>query len=43
MPRVKKKSVCAHKPMPVVTDDDDSHSDTVDNLATAEQPELRKC
>ena len=25
--------------MPVVTDNDDSDSDTVDNLATAEQPE----
>ena len=37
MPRIKKKSVCANKPTPVVTDNDDS--DTVDNLATAEQPE----
>ena len=39
MPKNKKKSVCIHKPMPVLTDNDDSDSDTVDNLATAEQPE----
>ena len=39
MPRTKKKYVCVHKPTPVLTDNDDSDSDTVDNLATAEQPE----
>ena len=39
MPRTKKKSVCAHKPTPVITDNDNSDSDIVDNLATAEQPE----
>ena len=39
MPRTKKKSVCTCKPMPVITDNDESESDTVDTLATAEQPE----
>ena len=35
MSRTKKKSVYTGKPMPVVTDNDDNDSDTVDNLATA--------
>ena len=39
MPRTKKKSVCAHKPTPVVTDNDDSDSDTRDNLTAANQPD----
>ena len=39
MPRIKKKSVGLRKPMPVLTDNDDSDIDTVDNLETAEQPE----
>ena len=37
MPRIKKKSVCALKPTPVVTDNSDS--DTADTLATAELSE----
>ena len=39
MPRTKNKSVWIRKPKPVVTDNDDNDSDTVVNLATAEQPE----
>ena len=39
MPTTKKKSVCTCKHTPVVTDNDDSDSDSVDNLATVEQPE----
>ena len=39
MPRTKKKSVCTRKPTPVVADNDDSDSDPVDDLQTAEKPE----
>ena len=38
MPRTK-KFVCICKPTPVLTDNDDSGSDTVNNLATTEQTE----
>ena len=43
MPRPETKSVWACKTKPVVTDNDNSDSDTVDNLATAEQQSLRRC
>ena len=39
MPRIKKKSVCICKCMTVLSDNDDSDSETVDNLATADQPD----
>ena len=39
MPKTKKKSVCIRKCMPVLNNNDDSDSDTVDDLETAEQPE----
>ena len=39
MSGTKKKSVCPCKPMPIVTNNDDSDSDTADTLATAKQPE----
>ena len=39
MQRTKKKSVCFRKRTPVLSDNDDRDSDTVDDLATAEQPE----
>ena len=39
MPRTKKKSVCIYKHMPILSDNDDSDSDSVDNLANAEQPD----
>ena len=39
MQRTKKKSVCIHKCMSVLSDNDNSDSRTVDNLASAEQPE----
>ena len=38
MPRTKKKYIYIHKPMPVLTDNDVS-ADTVETMATAEQPE----
>ena len=39
MPRTKKEYVCVCKPTPVLTDNDYSDSDTVENLVTSEQPE----
>ena len=37
MLRTKKKSVCIHKLTPVLSDNDNSDSDTIDNLASLKE------